>query len=237
MKIYEVGGCVRDDLLGTPSKDVDFVMLANSFAEMRQYLVDAGFKIFIEKPEMVTIRCSIPPHHPLRSRTKDADFVLARKDSLTGDGRRPDYVEPGTLADDLARRDFTVNALARDPETLEIIDHHNGLLDLEKRVLRFVGDPVQRIKEDGLRVLRGFRFALTKNFEPEKQTWDALCSPVAVEMLHKVHTDRIADEIDKMFRFDSIKALRTFGALSPGLLKAIFREPLHLTACLKQRKS
>lgn len=235
LEVYEVGGCVRDDLLGTPSKDVDFVIIAPSFAVMRDYLVNQGFKIFIEKEEMVTIRCSIPENHPLRSRTKDADFVLARKDAVTGDGRRPDYVEPGTLADDLARRDFTVNALARDPVSGKIIDHHGGLLDLEKKQLRFVGDPYQRIKEDGLRVLRGLRFWITKGFDPVITTYEALVSDLAAEMLSRVSTERIMDEVNKMFAFDTPKTLRTLGALDKKFQEAIFREPLHLMGTMRKR--
>src|SRR4051812_1141546 len=100
IKFYEVGGCVRDELLGIPSKDIDFVVIAPSFEAMRAHLLAEKFKIFVEKQEFVTIRASVPPGHPLRQRTRDADFVLARKDSPTSDGRRPDYVEPGTLEDD-----------------------------------------------------------------------------------------------------------------------------------------
>src|SRR5690606_30256826 len=113
IQMFEVGGCVRDDLLGIPTKDVDFTVVAPSFDAMRDHLIREGFRIHVESPEFVAIRAGVPEGHPLRERTKDADFVLARKDAPTGDGRRPDFVEPGTLMDDLARRDFTVNAMAR----------------------------------------------------------------------------------------------------------------------------
>ena len=163
MQVYEVGGCVRDSLLGIPSKDVDFVCVAASYAAMRTWMVGQGFKLWLEKPEFVTIRASVPQNHPLRARTRDADFVLARRDAPSSDGRRPDWVEAGTLADDLARRDFTVNALARGEDGV-IIDLFGGRDDLAAKTLRFVGEPMARIREDGLRVLRGFRFMVTKGY-------------------------------------------------------------------------
>lgn len=236
MKLYEVGGCVRDELLGMPTKDVDFVCIAESYAAMKQQLVNDGFVIYVEKPEMVTIRCSVPPKHPLRVRAKDADFVLARKDAPTGDGRRPDYVEPGTLADDLARRDFTVNAIAKDPLTGEIIDFHNGLADLKAKTIRFVGDPAQRIREDGLRVLRGFRFSITKGFSFELQTEIALYSEEAAEMLGCVSVERVREELEKMFMHDSLKALNLLASLPERTQRMIFRESLRLSATMRAKK-
>lgn len=233
MKIYEVGGCVRDELLGVASKDIDFVAVAESYAAMKQYLVDHGFKIYVEEPKFVTIRCSVPQGHPLRSRTKDADFVLSRKDSDTGDGRRPDYVEPGTLADDLARRDFTVNSLAKDTDTGEIIDLFGGRQDLTDKVLRFVGDPEKRIAEDGLRVLRGFRFSITKGFFLHPITRAALMSPLAAEMLNKVSQDRVRDELNKMLAHDTVASLRLLASLPDMMQANIFKQPLHLQATTK----
>lgn len=131
--LFEVGGCVRDDLLNIPTKDIDFVAIAPSFDALRQHVLDEGFKIFIERPEFGTIRVSVPKNHPLRKKVKDADFVLARKDGPSTDGRRPDFVEPGTLCEDLARRDFTVNAMARAVGSDIIIDPFNGQRDLGVR--------------------------------------------------------------------------------------------------------
>lgn len=235
VQIYEVGGCVRDDLLGLPSKDIDFVVVAASFDAMKQHLVSAGFKIYQEKPEFVTIRCSVPKDHPLRAHVKDTDFVLARKDSLTGDGRRPDYVEAGTLEDDLARRDFTVNSIARDPLTKQLIDPHHGIEDLKQLLLRFVGDPMTRIKEDGLRVLRGFRFMITKKLQPVKETYEALLSQEAAEMLACVSIDRVREELEKMLAFDTLQGVKLLVSLPDYTQKMIFREGLRLSPTLKSR--
>jgi len=232
MEMFEVGGCVRDEMLGLRTKDVDFVVIAPSFDAMRSELVAQGFKVHVEKPEFVTIRAGVPESHALRARTKDADFVLARKDSATGDGRRPDFVEPGTLEDDLARRDFTVNAMARSI-TGKIIDPHNGRGDLAARSLRFVGNPRQRIREDGLRVLRGFRFMVTKGFTPSPMTAQALTEPLAVEMLAKVSTERIREELERMFAFDTLATLAVIESMPGEMREVIFGGNLRLSATMR----
>jgi tRNA nucleotidyltransferase/poly(A) polymerase len=239
IKLYEVGGCVRDKLLGKESKDIDFVVIAPSFEKMREYLLANRFKIFVEKPEFVTIRASVPNDHPLKKRTKDADFVLARKDAPTGDGRRPDYVEPGTLHDDLARRDFTVNAMAMDPFTNEIIDPHGGQQDLAGRILRFVGRPKDRIREDGLRVLRGLRFIITKNLFAHDETWAEMISDEASHRLYCVSTERVREEVEKMMAHDTVRSINLLAKLPPAMQYAIFRQegettkPLRLSATMK----
>jgi len=232
VEMFEVGGCVRDEMLGLRTKDVDFVVIAPSFDAMRAELVRQGFKIHVEKPEFVTIRAGVPKGHALRSRTRDADFVLARKDSATSDGRRPDFVEPGTLEDDLARRDFTVNAMARSADG-RIIDPHGGREDLRAMSLRFVGNPRQRISEDGLRVLRGFRFMVTKGFTPSPLTAAALTEPLAVEMLAKVSTERIREELERMFAHDTLATLAVIESMPTAMREVIFGGSLRLSATMK----
>lgn len=233
VQFFEVGGAVRDRLLGLRSKDVDFVCVAASFEAMRQHLVETGFTVYVEKPEFVTIRAGVPQGHALRSRTKDADFVLARRDSATSDGRRPDFVEAGTLSDDLARRDFTVNALAIDPVTEAIIDEHGGLDDIKSRTLRFVGDPFTRIQEDGLRVLRGFRFMITRQFACESRTMQALVSLHAAERLGCVSAERVREELERMFACDTLATLRLLQTLPEHTLNAIFRDRIRLCATMR----
>lgn len=233
MEFFEVGGCVRDEMMGLQTKDVDFVVLAPSFDAMRGELERQGFTIHVENPEFVTIRAGVPSGHVLRERTKDADFVLARKDSASGDGRRPDSVEPGTLLDDLSRRDFTVNAIARAADGT-LTDPFNGASDIAKRILRFVGDAEQRISEDGLRVMRGFRFMVMKDFEPTNETLRVMTSPLAVEMLSKVSTERIQGELDRMFRFDTLATLDVISHEMPVEMRdVIFSNGLRLSATMK----
>lgn len=236
LETWEVGGCLRDEFMGLQSKDVDLVVLAPSFEAMREHLIQEGFRIWQERPEFVTIRAGVPDGHPLRSRTRDADFVLARKDSATSDGRRPDFVEPGTLLDDLSRRDFSVNAVARNTVTGEIFDPFEGRGDILDKSLVFVGDPFDRIREDGLRVLRGFRFMVTKGLGPKGDTFEALISPVATEMLACVSVERISDELEKMCRHNTVETINILTRVMPReMLEAIFRDGLWLMPTLKGR--
>lgn len=235
IRLYEVGGCVRDELMGLKSKDVDFAVEAPSFAAMLAHIErDLGLKVFLAKEEFLTIRAGVPEGHKLRARCKDADFVLCRKDGPSTDGRRPDFVEPGTILDDLARRDFTVNAMAKDPFTGELIDPHNGRFDLIGHTLRFVGDPMVRIREDGLRVMRALRFEITKGLRLDNPSHRAVYSDEAAEMLKKVSVERIKDELEKMFLHDQMRTLRLMADFNCYFQQAIFRGGLRLTPTLKQ---
>lgn len=237
IKTFEVGGCVRDLLLGVESSDVDLLLVgAKSFDEGIACAIEMGLVPIVGtfKPEFLTFKASVPKRgHWLRDRCKAVDFVIARKDSTRSDGRRPDFVEPGTLEDDLRRRDFTVNALARDLETGEIIDLFDGRKHLEQRLLKFVGDPFVRIREDGLRVLRALRFSVTKGFQIVDRV--ALMSDVARGMLDQIPRERVQQEMDKMFAHDTLAALAVLDEFHM-LREAIFKDGLRLSATLKQPK-
>jgi tRNA nucleotidyltransferase/poly(A) polymerase len=240
-KFYEVGGAVRDKYLNIKSKDVDFSVVSNvifstakeAFCALESYLEDKDFQIFECREEFMTIRAKVPQNHELRSRTDVADFVLARKDGPSSNGRHPDYVLPGTLHDDLSRRDFTVNSMAIDLDG-NLIDPFNGLDDLKNQHLRFVGDPYQRISEDGLRVIRALRFEVTKNLKPIDLTFDALNSDLAVEMLSKVSIERVYDELEKMFLSNSIYSMELLSNKYSKLQSSIFRNNLRLQPTLKK---
>lgn len=235
----EVGGAVRDSLLGLDSKDVDFVAVpteffidaGDAFTALVAHLKEQGFKVFLETPQFFTVRAQVPEGHPLRQRTTVADFVLARKDGPSSDGRRPDFVFPGTLMDDLERRDFTVNAMAR--LNGELIDPFGGQMDLKKNILRFVGDPKERIAEDGLRVMRAMRFRVTKGFHLGVDTWSAIDSDFAAEMLMKVSIERIREELEKMFFADTLQSMEFLTRFSKPIQNAIFRDGLRLMPTLK----
>jgi tRNA nucleotidyltransferase (CCA-adding enzyme) len=241
-QFFEVGGAVRDSLLGLSSKDVDFSVVAEeglfataaeAFTALETHLTEGGFKVFEARPEFLTIRAQVAEGHPLRQRTNVADFVLARRDGPYSDGRRPDWVVPGTLKDDIFRRDMTVNALARDING-NLIDFVGGVSDLENRLLRFVGNPKNRIEEDGLRVARALRFHVTKGFTLTDETWEACTSEFASEMLGKVSVERIREELNKMFRADTLNSLNLLTALPAHTREAIFRDGLRLDATLAQ---
>ncbi|QGT54454.1 CCA tRNA nucleotidyltransferase [Synechococcus phage B3] len=238
----EVGGAVRDKFLGVESKDVDFVAIAENpenfesaeqaFAALVGFIKESGFKVFLETPQFFTVRAQVPDNHPLKQRTNVADFVLARKDGPSSDGRRPDFVLPGTLFDDLQRRDFTVNAMAI--LNGELIDPFGGCQDLKDKILDFVGDSRERIAEDGLRVMRALRFHITKGFDFDSFVWDELNTEFAAEMLMKVSVERIREELDKMFLLDTLSSIKLIQDLEESVQKAIFRDGLRLAPTLKK---
>ncbi|HDR90998.1 MAG TPA: CCA tRNA nucleotidyltransferase, partial [candidate division Zixibacteria bacterium] len=154
---YLVGGCVRDSLLGIPNYDVDICTAAPP---------EIIAEIF---PEAI-------PHGPkryciFRLPHGEGFFEIAHfRAEKNCDGRHCEVSLTDDLHLDLARRDFTVNALAVSPDNREIIDDYGGLTDLSSRLLRAVGDPYLRFSEDRLRILRGIRFAAKLNFEIAKDT-------------------------------------------------------------------
>lgn len=143
------------------------------------------------------------------------------------DGRRPTSVEfVRDIAADLARRDFTVNAIAYDPVLDTLIDPFGGMEDLKRRILRAVRDPLERFSEDGLRVLRGIRFAATLGFELEEQTLAAIQPSLA--SYKKVSAERIRQEWLKTFKAEkpsvAFELMKDHGLLAitlPELLEAV----------------
>ena len=232
----EVGGAVRDSLLGVKSKDVDFVAIPknpeihmnaeDAFHALVVHLQETGFKIFLETPQFFTVRAQVPEGHSLRERTNVADFVLARKDGPSSDGRHPDYVLPGTLMDDL-----TINSMAILDG--QLIDPFGGQEDLEARLIRFVGDPHDRIAEDGLRVMRALRFSITKNMYLQHYTWENISTDFAARMLMKVSIERIRDELEKMFAVNTLKTIELLNHLNSITQRSIFRDGLRLMPTLK----
>jgi len=214
-KTYLVGGAVRDILLGISCKDVDYVVLAPSFEAMRDNLVnEQRCKIFVEKPEFLTIRCK----HPVLG---CVDFACARKDGNYSDGRHPDAVEVAdTLEQDLSRRDFTCNAIAKSVETGELFDPFNGEEDIRNGLLRAVRDAVTRISEDRLRAFRAVRFAVTKKFRIDRDLWEAINRQTPMDF-DAVSTERIYEELVKMFRADVERSFRLLTVDFPVLWDAV----------------
>lgn len=210
MRMFMVGGAVRDWLMdpATVPHDLDFSVVAESFSEMRTWLNAMDITIFIEKEEFGTIRGRFPKNAEnfgaFKVAGKAADFVWARVDGPYSDGRRPDWTRPGTLHDDLARRDFTVNAMAMNDQG-DLIDPFDGATDLKMGVLACVGNANDRIQEDALRILRAIRFSITKDFWIEGELSDAIIKHR--NALSTVSKERIREELEKMFEFDTFSAL------------------------------
>lgn len=243
IKMYLVGGAVRDRLLGLPVKDFDYTVVVNpevvnsieeAYTFMADHLRDLGFTIFLETPEYLTIRAKFPKGHENAKIT--ADFVLARHEGPYSDGRRPDWVVPGTLEDDLSRRDFSVNAMAED-EDGTIIDLFGGQEDLKLRRLRAVGDPLQRLKEDALRAFRAVRFAITKGFWIDDELAHAMRMVSVHDALSdNISADRIRDELHRCFEFDSVKTITYMVHHFPGYLSIMRDKGIWLEPTMKGRK-
>lgn len=219
--VYEVGGAVRDRILGVPNKDIDFAVEASSYNDMREYILENG-RIYLEQPEYFTIRAHID--RGLRGAPYDADFVLCRREGTYKDGRRPDQVFVGTIYDDLARRDLTVNAIAVDMETGEILDPFGGVKDLNNGILRSVGKPEDRFEEDALRMLRALRFSITKHMKIHKSIVRLLKDPHYLDLLeNNISMDRKREELERMFKYDT-RATLVLLAYFPELTWRLFGE-------------
>src|SRR6478735_4198401 len=233
MKMFEVGGCVRDELLGIQSKDIDFAVEASSFDAMVEELAVMGFTIFLRSPEFFTVRARFPRDWKDDHGGKTADFVLCRREGPYSDGRRPDFVEMGTLMDDLARRDFTVNAMARGLDG-ELIDPFGGAEDLKNRVLRCVGVAEDRISEDPLRALRAVRFIVTKNLVWDKELVAVLCARWLPEALASVSVERRREEMAKAMHTDTMRTLALLFSLPIGFREAVFADGMWLKPTMEK---
>jgi tRNA nucleotidyltransferase (CCA-adding enzyme) len=225
VNFYKVGGCVRDEILGLKSKDIDFAVEAANYDAMKAAIQERGGEIFLETPQHFTIRAKVP-------NLGAADFVLARKDGAYSDGRRPDSVEAGTLLDDLARRDFTMNAIAQN-EKGELIDPFGGQDALRRRSIEVVGS-VDRLREDSLRMLRAIRFAVTKDFFLSPEIESFLQDSENAALLNNVSTERIREEMNKAFAANTLLTL-WFLERFPNIRGFVFSRGLSLEATLKQR--
>jgi tRNA nucleotidyltransferase (CCA-adding enzyme) len=194
---FLVGGAVRDELMGMKSKDLDFVVVCPSFADMETMLLEQGCKIFQSRPEFLVSRA-------LHPKLGAVDFAVARTDGEYKDGRRPESTGiASNVEEDLARRDFTINAIAKNVETGEIIDPFGGAKDIRLRTIRAVGDPKKRLEEDKLRAFRALRFSVTKGFMIDSLLTLSIQSLTPGDF-HAVSNERIKDELEKMFAHNPI---------------------------------
>lgn len=222
-KYYIVGGYVRDSLLGISSKDVDFAVEAESYEAMKADLISKGVKIFLESPEYFTIRGTHPTYGAV-------DYVLCRKDGTYTDGRHPDSVSQGTIIDDLARRDFTIGAIAMDADTKQLIDPFDGQTDLKNKIIRCVGDPEKRFTEDSLRILRAIRFSIRLGFTIEPDTFEAMYR--MADSVNSLPAERIREEMEKCFRMDTLRTIEFLLSLN---LMGVFKGNLWLMPTFKAR--
>ena len=197
-EIYAVGGCVRDLLTHRHPKDIDFctnASIVNMYGVMQTLVQNMGEKCYIiptgEKYGTLTFHFDSGPQF---------EVTCYRKENAYHDGRHPDEVILTTsIEEDLARRDFTCNAIAMNWETKELIDPFGGENDIKQGIIRCVGNPRERFEEDALRIIRLVRFAIKYEFEIEENTYNA--SIDLVDNIDKVSKERIGAELTKIFSY------------------------------------
>lgn len=198
---YVVGGCLRDVLLQREPKDWDIT--TNALPDDIQRVFAKS--LYLNRFGTVTVRQG----------AMDIEITTFRSDGKYSDFRHPDDVRFGaSLKEDLARRDFTINALAYDGA--HIIDHWKGREDLKHLRIRAVGEPTQRFREDALRIIRAIRLSCKLGFAIEEKTWEAICREH--NLLEHVSAERKRDELIYILESDDplkgIWLLHTSGALT-----------------------
>jgi tRNA nucleotidyltransferase (CCA-adding enzyme) len=200
-----VGGCVRDSMLGRDVADWDVATEAPPERLMKIFprAIPTGL-------QHGTVTLVLGGHH--------YEVTTLRGETTYSDGRRPDAVHfVREITADLARRDFTVNAIAVDPANGHVVDPFGGAADLAAKVLRAVGDPRQRFSEDGLRVLRAARFCATLDFELDPGTFAAI--EPTLDTFRKVSAERVRDEWVKTMK--ARRPSRAFGVMKDSGILAV----------------
>lgn len=199
---YIVGGCVRDSMLGIKPKDYD--VTTNARPEQIIDCFSSDFKVIETGLKHGTVT--------VVSEGENIEVTTYRIDGTYSDGRRPDSVEfTSSIKDDLARRDFTINAMAYSDKT-GIIDEFGGQKDLFNRIIRCVGDPAERFEEDALRIMRALRFSAVLDFKIERNAAKVIHEKRT--LLKDISAERIMSELtgfimgsspcDLMIEFDDV---------------------------------
>jgi poly(A) polymerase len=209
------GGCVRDMLRGETPQDYDIATSARPEQVQalfrRTFGVGAHFGVIVVHED-----------------GHDFEVATFRRDGAYIDGRRPTDVTFSTPQMDAERRDFTVNGMFFDPVAKQVVDYVGGQADLAAKILRAIGDPAARFREDRLRLLRAVRFATTLRLDIDPATWGAVCEHAP--HIHEVSAERIREELVKTFL--SPQRVRGFDLLDEsGLLRELLPEVEALKGC------
>lgn len=184
-KAWLAGGCVRDMIMSRKPRDWDVVTDAplESIKELFPKHIEVGAAFGIIK---------LPPVGP-EADPVSIDIAIFRREEGYSDRRHPDVVEVGNEQTDVARRDFTVNAMYFDPTIGNVIDYTNGHKDIQSKLLKTVGAPNERFSEDALRILRAVRFSAQLGFKIDRDTSNALkkCAP----LLKDISRERVREEV------------------------------------------
>lgn len=190
VKIYAVGGFVRDLILGHSGTDIDFVVEGDALEVARAFMKNYHSGKVVSFPRFGTAM--------LNYRKYKLEFVSARSEHYDPDSRKP-TVQKADLFSDLSRRDFTINTLALDISPTQfgsLIDRYHGMKDIKNRVIRTPLDPVITFHDDPLRIMRAIRFATVLEFKIEETTFRAITD--TRERLKIISQERITEEFRKM---------------------------------------
>ncbi|MCX7877545.1 MAG: CCA tRNA nucleotidyltransferase [Ignavibacteria bacterium] len=232
VEAYIVGGFVRDLLLGKTSQDIDISVIGDAVSFAEEFCKKYSFKLSAVYKKFGTAF--------LETDGLKIEFAMSRKESYRRDSRKPDVV-PGTLYEDLQRRDFTVNTLAvsLNNDSNEIIDLFGGLEDLKQGILRTPTDPGKTFDDDPLRMMRACRFAAQLGFKIEAGTLEAIRKMrerliVKNDSSNVVSQERITDEFIKILSspFPSTGLKLMF---ETGIMEIVFPE-IHRLEGVEQRK-
>lgn len=202
---YAVGGCVRDAVLGLTPHDYDLCTAATP-EQIKAVFAGQGMVLAGEKHGTVGII----------TEKGVVEITTFRTEGGYRDNRHPDWVEfVEDVAGDLARRDFTVNAMAYSP-VRGFADPFDGREDLKNKVLRAVGDPAQRFREDSLRILRGVRFAVRFGLTPEAQTEKAM--KALAPLMENLARERVFDELCKLLPLVTAEELCRFAPVLTAVI-------------------
>jgi poly(A) polymerase len=212
------GGCVRDQLMGKTPKDFDVATnaLPNQVRELfghhRTIPIGAAFGV-------ITV---IGPKS-----AGQIEVATFRRDSHYSDGRHPDSVEYSNALEDAKRRDFTINGMFYDPLKQQVLDYVGGEHDLQQKIIRAIGDPLERIHEDKLRMLRAVRFASAFGFSLDPVTLRAIRSEA--DQLKQISAERVGNELVRMLSHSS-RARAAELLLDSGLLPQILPKGWYVQA-------
>jgi len=205
---YFAGGCVRDMVRGLIPKDYDIVTDARP--EAVQSLFPHTFAVGAHFGVIIVLENGF-----------QFEVATFRSDDAYIDGRHPSAVHFSSPEEDAQRRDFTINGMFYDPVAEKMIDFVGGRADIDAKLVRAIGDPVQRFAEDRLRMLRAVRFATVLDYQIDQKTWDALATNA--ESINQISAERIRDELVRIFL--SPNRVRGWDLLdSSGLMRAILPE-------------
>lgn len=220
IEIYQVGGSVRDEIMGRKPNDIDYTVVIKSsqglpahieFPKMVNYLDELGYKRFLTVPDCFTVRAKRPNSKEV------ADFVMSIDRPLDG------IPLVGTLHDDLYNRDFTINAIAKDKDGA-YIDPQGGIIAIHEKTLRTCKPPISTFRSDPLRMLRAIRFSITLGFDICTGIYLSFKIQELIDLTREISTERIEAELRKCFKHDTLSTLSHLNNIPEGLVEAWFKD-------------